>query len=523
MNGRGEVIRGRDATQGLVLDCDVVVIGSGAGGATVALRAVEAGRSVVIVEEGPYITAAEHGAMRPSESLRHVWRDGGLSFAVGVGDSPMINVTMGRVVGGSSMVTGGVCLRPPEDVLARWAGERGLADLGPGRLDPWLETVERLIHVEPVPASRRSRGTQRFGEGLRKLHGAELVRLQRNTIDCNGCGSCNFGCPHEAKMSVDKALLPRAVALGAIIVADASVDRISFDGARAVGCKGRLGDASGKVDGRPTFQVKAREVVLAAGAWHNPDILRRSLKPWQWAGLPQLGRHLTLHPSFRMLARFDERIEGWNGALQSAYADRFMSEGLTLVSLFVPPGVLAATMPGFGPELMRRARDIPHLAMFGGLVHDEGGGTIWPAPGRDPFVTYRMDRRDRAKIPVLLKRMAEIFFAAGARECFLPVLGLDPVTPDSLRTLDLERLPGRRFESASQHPLGTCRMGRSRREGVVDGDGRPFGLEGLVIADGSIVPTSLGVNPQVTVMAMALRVADRMLDGGTRTVARKSA
>ncbi len=260
---------------------------------------------------------------------------------------------------------------------------------------------------------------------------------------------------------------------------------------------------------------------MAAGAWHNPDLLRRSIPPWRWPLLPQLGRHLTLHPSFRLLARFDEDVRGWQGALQSAYTDHFMDRGMTLVSLFVPPGVLAATMPGFGPHHAKRAAEIPSLAMFGGLLHDEGGGVVLPSPAREPVVAYRMARGDRARIPALLRLMAGIFFAAGARECFLPVLGADPVTPDTLARLPLEQLPGHRFESASQHPLGTLRMARSAREGVVDVDGRPFGAEGLWVADGSIVPTSLGVNPQVTVMAMALRVADRLLErtGGLRKTA----
>jgi len=383
-------------------------------------------------------------------------------------------------------------------------------------LTPYLDEIERLLHVEQVPVSLRSRSTQLFGEGLKALHGVDLVPLRRNTRNCNGCGTCNFGCPEQRKMSVDLALLPAALSNGALIVSDAHVDRIEFKGSRAVGVRGIFSDGLGGMRSGVAFRVRADAVVLAAGAWHGPNILRRSLPLWRWPQLPHVGRHLTLHPSFRMLARFDERVAGWSGALQSAYSDHFMKDGLTLVSLFVPPGVLAATMPGFGPAHGRRVVDIPSLAMFGGLIHDEGGGTVWPGPGKDPLVTFRMAAEDRAKVPLLLKTMAETFFAAGALECFLPVLGLDPVTPDSLKTVDLSRVPGRRYEATSQHPLGTLRMARSRSEGVVAETGQPFGTEGLWVADGSIVPTSLGVNPQVTVMAMALRVADRMLENVAR-------
>jgi choline dehydrogenase-like flavoprotein len=169
-------------------------------------------------------------------------------------------------------------------------------------------------------------------------------------------------------------------------------------------------------------------------------------------------------------------------------------------------------MPGFGPEYVMRARDIPQIAVFGGMIHDAGGGVVRRGPGREPLVTYKMAKRDRATVPRVIRLMADTFFAAGAKECFLPVLGLHAQTPDSLPTLDLEGLPGRRFECASQHPLGSCRMGATPQDGAVDDSGKVWDVDGLYIADGSVVPTSLGVNPQLTIMAMALRIARRMLE-----------
>ena len=182
-----------------------------------------------------------------------------------------------------------------------------------------------------------------------------------------------------------------------------------------------------------------------------------------------------------------------------------------MVGLFVPPGVLAATMPGFGPEHVRRASDIPHLAVFGGLLHDEAGGTVRRGPGREPFVTYRMAKEDRARIPNMMRRMAEVFFAAGAKEVFPPILGQPGVDADQFAKLDLDRVPSMRLECSSQHPLGSARMGTSESTAVTDIDGRVWGTANLFVADGSLVPTSLGVNPQVTVMTLATRVAHRMI------------
>lgn len=502
----GTIVRGSDRKGDLDLRADVVVIGTGAGGAVAARVFAEAGLEVVALEEGPHITAREHGAMRPSQSLRHVWRDGGMSFAVGLGDTPLINVTMGRVVGGSSMVTGGVCLRTPDEVLDYWVKQRGLGQLGPHELEPHFDVVEQWTGVTEVPLAMRSRGVTRFGEGLQKLHGkdAALTSLRRNTHECQGEGRCNFGCPHEAKLSVDLSVIPKSLERGATVVSDALVERIIMKGRTAIGVRGRLGSGPDSHE----FVVHADKVVLAGGAWHDPLLLWRS-----GIRARDLGKHMTLHPSFRTMARFADPVRGWEGSLQSAYSPRFMQDGLTMVALFVPPGVVAGGMPGIGPEHVRRAGDLQNIAMFGCLLHDEGGGRVWPGPGREPIVTYRMAQQDRARLPGAVKQMAETFFAAGALEVFTPVLGLGALTPERLRATDFDRIPGRRFECTSQHPLGTCRMSRDAASGVVDDRGRVWDTQGLWIADGSIVPTSLGVNPQVTVMAMAHRVATGIIEG----------
>ena len=278
-------------------------------------------------------------------------------------------------------------------------------------------------------------------------------------------------------------------------------------GRRAIGVRGRLLDRPGARPGS-RLEVRARRVVVAAGAWHTPRLLRAS----GVGNRRHVGKNLTLHPGFRVLARFDEPVRGWRGALQSVWSDAFESEGITLTGLFVPVGVLGATMPGVGVEHTRNAARIDHLAMFGGIIHDEGGGTVHGGLGREPFVTYRMSARDRAKMPRLIRIMAETFFAAGAREVYLPVLGLRGVTADELGKVPLERLPGHRFECASQHPLGSAQMGHGPEASVVDGDGRVWDTDDLYVADGSIMPTSLGVNPQLSIMSIATRIAWRMRD-----------
>jgi choline dehydrogenase-like flavoprotein len=431
--------------------------------------------------------------------MRHMWRDAGLTFAVGLGDTPMINVMMGRCFGGSSVLTGGVCFRIPGAVLREWRERFGLTELSEANMEPCHEAVERALNVHEVPPDLRSKSTRLFLEGAAKL-GIATKSLRRNTRDCDGCGRCNFGCPHGRKLSVDVTYLPRALAAGARVYTDCKVERITAANGRASGVRARF-LSSERARPLGTLDVKARRVVVAAGAYASPVLLRKcGIKS------PQVGNNLTLHPAFRVMARFEEPVRGWQGALQSAYSDALEHDRITLVGLFIPPGVLAATLPGIGPEHARRAASIPHLSVFGGMLHDSAGGRVHWRLGQ-PFMTYRLAAADAAAIPKLMRTMAEIYFAAGAKEVFLPVLGLGGLDPDAFRRVDLEHLPKRLLECSSQHPLGTCRMGTSPTGSVVDPDGQVWQLPELYIADGSIVPTSLGVNPQLSIMTLATRIA----------------
>lgn len=495
----------KDQRGTLEIDADVVVVGSGASGSVVATELAQTGQRVVVLEEGPRIPAETYGKMRVSESLRHMWRDGGMTVAAGLGDSPMINVTMGRVVGGSSVLTGGVCFRLPSRVMETWRREHGLPEYTDESMEEATAAVEKHCHVETVPVEMQSRSTVLFGEGAKK-RGYELLPMRRNTRDCKGCGRCNFGCPEQAKLSVDLSYLPRAVKAGADVWSHCLVEKVVHKAGRAVGVRGRVLNRRGAPGDE--LIVHAKRVVLACSAWYTPSILLRS-------GIGRrskvLGKRMTLHPGFRMVARFDEDVRGWRGAMQSAFSEAFEDDGVTLTSVFVPPSVIGATMPGIGPAHVRNALNLPNVAMFGGMIHDEGGGSVFQGPGREPIVTYKMSAADRARVPKVIRILAETYLAAGAKEVFPPILGLERgLTPDAFRKLDLESLPMRRFEVSSQHPLGTVRMGSDPSASVVDGDGRSWDVEDLYVVDGSIFPTSLGVNPQLSIMSVATRLAWRM-------------
>jgi choline dehydrogenase-like flavoprotein len=500
------LIAGRTITSPLTLEADVAIVGSGSGGAVVARELSRAGQRVVVLEEGAHVPREAYAAMPPSTALRTLARESGLGVAFGVGDTPILGVMAGKCVGGSSVLTGGVCFRIPDDVLHGWSSDLGLEGMTPEALAPHFDAIERELRVEVVPETLRSRSTQLFVEGADKL-GVVMKSLRRNTPGCKGAARCNFGCPNGAKMSVDVSMLPEARALGATIVSDALVERVVVEGGAARGVRGRLLDAR---TGEPgvRFDVRARAVVVACGSLHTPILLVKS-----GLGGRHVGRHLTLHPSFRVGALFDERVEGWDGAMQSVYSDHYAPSGLTLVGAYTAPNVLAAAFPGVGPAHRARVRSVPNLAFFGAMIHDDAGGRVRRWLSREPLVTYRMSDRDRARMWRGIAVLGDLAFAAGAREVLLPMFGADPIrSPADLRRL-VERPPSaRKIECMSFHPLGTARMSARREAGVVDARGESWDVRGLFVADGSVLPTSLGVNSQIPVMAVARAIALALAD-----------
>jgi choline dehydrogenase-like flavoprotein len=492
------VIRGREQAAPFTAKVDVVVVGSGAGGAVVARELARDGRSVLVVEEGGYYARDEYGAMSPSTVLRRMGREAGLSVALGVGDTPLIAVMAGKCVGGSSVLTGGVCFRIPDPVLHQWSTELGLDRMTPEKLAPFFEEVERISHVTTVPDHMRSRSSELFAEGAAKM-GMTMKALRRNTENCRGAARCNFGCPHGAKMSVDATFLPDAAAHGAQILSDALVERIDITGGRARGVRGRFLDGN-TGEPRVPFEIRARVVVTACGSMHTPLLLRRS-----GVDSEHVGRHLTLHPTFRIGALFDEEVRGWDGSHQSVFCDDMRDKGIVFTGVFPPVNFLAAAFPGVGREHRRLVKKMPNLAFFGGMIHDEGGGQVRRWISREPLVVYRMDPHDKEHLLEGMRVLATMAFRAGAREVMLPVFGMPTVKKENeLEFLAQGKIHASRIECTAFHPLGSAKMSVARERGVVKPTGETWDVENLFVCDGSVLPTSIGVNSQVPIMSVAM-------------------
>jgi choline dehydrogenase-like flavoprotein len=254
---------------------------------------------------------------------------------------------------------------------------------------------------------------------------------------------------------------------------------------------------------RVPFEVNAKLVIVACGALHSPLLLRQS-----GIGGPHVGRHMTLHPSFRVCALFDEQVDGWDGAMQSAYSDAMMDQGITFVSAYNPPSVLAAAFPGVGPPHMRLIERVPNLAVFGGMVHDDGGGQVRRWISREPLLLYKMNARDRSRLFLGIQTLGKMAFAAGATEVLLPIFGSETFKSEGeLDFLTSNPPSARRVESLSFHPLGSAKMATTEKFGVVKPSGETWQVDNLFVADGSVVPTSIGVNSQLAIMTMALKIA----------------
>jgi choline dehydrogenase-like flavoprotein len=368
------------------------------------------------------------------------------------------------------------------------------------------------VHVEEVPVEVRSRSTELFLDGADKL-GIPMYPLRRNTHGCQGKARCTFGCPHGAKMSVDHAWLPAVVAGGGRIYADCHVERVGLESGRARSVHGYVSTGPDGLEKRP-FAVRAKVVVVACGTVHTPMLLSASGLEGQSR---QLGRHITLHPAVRVSALFDEEVRGWDGALQSVYTDHFMDDGITLVGVYSAVNVLAAAFPGVGKEHLDHVRKMRGAAIFGGMIHDEGGGSVHRQPGREPLLTYRMVPEDKRRMLRTIGILAEMAFAGGAREVMLPVFGAPAMKSFAEVRALIDRNPeGRRIESTAFHPLGSARMAVNEKLGVVRHTGESWDVPGLYVCDGSVLPTSIGVNSQVPVMAVARKITTGLLDDWSR-------
>ena len=484
----GGVVDGRHLTGERRLRADVCVIGSGAGGAPVAALLAQAGAKVIVLEDGQAFHTAQLTA-RPRDMTATLYRDAGQFSTLG---TPPIMLPTGRAVGGTTLVNSGTCFRAPDALLQRWKDELGLEE----DLAPFYERAEATLHVAQVPehlAGANARIAKRGADAL----GWSGDFLHRNARGCVGSGVCAFGCPTGAKLHAGAAYMEDAHAAGAITYACTRAQRIVIE-------KGEARGVQARARGGGRVLVSAPQVVLAAGALHTPLLLAAS-----GVAHPDLGRHLTIHPCTAAWAIMDEVVDMARGVPQSYGIDEFADEGLMLEGIAGPPDYLAMAVPFSGDahrELMLSYRNV---AQFGLMLSETSRGHVatnaLARRGGRPLVRYDLDDRDARTVKRGVERLAEMLFAAGAKRVILPIATVPQLRDGDLAPLRDASVRARDLKLMAFHPLGTAQMGR-----VTDVHGAVRGVEGLHVADGAAVPGPLGVNPQMTIYALALRMAERL-------------
>ena len=475
---------------------DVCVIGTGAGGAPVAKELAEGGMRVVMLEDGDAWTTDDFNA-RPRDMTSKLYRDAAQTTTVG--NVPIV-LPLGRGVGGTTTVNSGTCFRTPAPVLEMWRERFGLDALTADELDPYFRRVERILNVSQVPAEIAGNNALVVKRGADAL-GWSGDFIYRNVRGCVGSGVCTFGCPTSAKQSTNLSYVPRAWDAGATTYTGTRATRIEMRGGRATGV-----DAT--TTGGGTVHVACDLVVIACGAVHTPLFLKHQ-------GLGghsgELGRNLAIHPATGVRAIFDEEIDMARGVPQSYYIDEFANDRLMFEGAAGPPDYLAMTMPFSRErhrELMLRFR---HFSQFGVMVSDLSRGYIRERLGR-PEIRYDLNADDTHTFKRGIELLCELYFAAGARSVLPPIDRVGMLHDGDLSPLRATDVRPRDLTLMAFHPMGTARADARPDHGVVDASGKLHDADNVYVADASVIPSSIGVNPQITIMALATRLAYHLLD-----------
>jgi choline dehydrogenase-like flavoprotein len=485
----------------------VCVIGTGAGGASVLARLARNGVNVIGVELGGHPVASDF-TQREAEMLPLLYREAGLRATA----DQAIGILQGKGLGGSTLHNTGLVYEPPPGVLHRWRVDHGFA-LDDGRMRRYVHDAFSSLNAVQIAEDAINPNNALLRRGATLLGWRTRVAMH-NRAECCGCGYCMIGCAYNRKHNASLTTLPRAVRAGARLLCDARVREIRGRyGRRVVACE--LLDGSGKPTGFGA-EIEAAVVIVAAGALDTPALLQRS-----HLGNDRVGANLRLHPAAVVSAEFPERVEAWRGLPQSVIVEEFatfMSDGhrgfIVIPNAGTAPGLAATLAPGLGASHMQYMQRYPYIASAAVLVHDEGGGVVRSRRDATPVPRYRLAQGDAAELRRGIAALARIYFAAGAQRVWLPSPGTAPVTSADGVTAAVESMSfdPHRVMLNSVHPQGSCAMGADAVRSATSPEGAVWGAHGVFVADASLFPTSVGVPPQVTVMALANAVADRVLE-----------
>lgn len=485
---------------------DVVIVGTGAAGATAARVLTEAGLDVVMLEEGAHIRTEQLRSDMWS-SFKHVWRDLGFQVASGRALTPVLQ---GRCVGGTTAINGAIIHRMPEKIWARWRDEFGLGDALPyAELERIWDTLDAELHVGPAPEAVLGRNNSLMRTATERL-GIAGNLIRRNVKDCEGSAHCNQGCPTARRQSMNVSYVPRSVAAGARVYATCTATSLLTRHGRATGVVGQFRHPLSGEKG-PELRVAARRaVLLAASAIQTPLFLAQN---GVGRGSGVLGKRLQAHPGTAVVGVFGEPVSMFRGATQGYESVHYWDERMKFETVAMPPELATARLPGLGPALMRELRQYGHLAVWGVQVRAEAMGSVRRGAFGGTHIEYDMTDADIRVLKLGVRRLTEMMFAAGARQVLPGVHGLPHAiaSVDELQPMFDAADDPRLFHTIVAHLFGTALMGGSAFNSVVAPSFETHDLRGLYVVDSSVFPTNMGVNPQHSISALAWLAAERLV------------
>jgi len=507
----GEILTVADLTADVDLACDVCIVGSGAGGAVLAAGLVSRGLSVILLEEGGYHTNADFD-LQEATAFPMLYQDRGTRTTADLG----ITILQGRSVGGSTTVNWTTCYRTPDRILDNWRTAHGVEGLDAQTLRPHFEAVEARLNIHEWPSALINNNNGALKRGFEAL-GFEHGIIHRNTRGCANSGYCGMGCPVNGKQAMHVTYIPDAVAGGLRVIANCRAERIETAGSRVTAIHGVVMEEDRNRPTGVSVTIRPKLAVSSCGAINGPALLLRS-------GLDdhgRVGRRTFLHPVVVVVGEHADPINAFYGAPQSVASHHFIDRGPDRVGYFIEaaplhPMMAATAFPGLGVDMARYMARLPHYAPFiglsvDGLVPGDDGGTVsLRADGR-----IQLDYPVRPPLVEAMKHahetLVQLQFAAGAKR--VSTGHRQPIRMDSVA--EISKLETGRygvFEHTifSAHQMGGCSMGNDPATSVVNNQLRHHRVENLYVVDGSVLPTSLGVNPSETIYGLAHWACDHI-------------
>lgn len=495
-------------------EADVIIVGSGAGGGTSAELLSAAGLKVLMLEEGGLYTAKDFKKLDEFWSYNQLYQEGAGRATSDGG----IGLLQGRAVGGTTLVNWTTSIRTPAKTLAHWAQVAGLKNASEAEMAPWFERAEQRLGVAPwAMAPNANNGLLR--DGCEKL-GWHWKTVPRNVRGCWNLGYCGFGCPTNAKQSMLVTTIPAALDQGMVLLHHARAQRLLIKNGRVEGIEALALDPSTRRPSGVKLQLRARHYVLAGGAINTPALLLRSKAPD-----PKniTGGYSCVHPVNLSVAEFAKPVEAFHGAPQSIYSDHFLwpeqGVGYKLEAAPLQPMLAASVISQHGQELAETMAKLPNAQATIALVRDgfvEGaaGGRVRVDDQGEAVFDYDIQDTLWNTLRQAYLTMAELQFAAGAQRV-RPIhmdaqaYGSWAQAREAIAQLPMKK---QRATVVSAHLMGGCAMGENRERCLVDSYGHHHELENLSIFDGSMFPTSIGANPQLSIYAFVTRNATRLLE-----------